>query len=105
MRSIPYYDNGILQTWPDETLANNKPTSNNYDPVNHPPHYTSGRKFETIEVIEDWFFGNYHLGQVCKYISRAGRKGGTHDELNDLDKAAWYLARYREMVAKRLREE
>jgi hypothetical protein len=24
------------------------------DPVNHPHHYTEGRAFEVIDVIEDW---------------------------------------------------
>jgi hypothetical protein len=60
------------------------------DSVNHPSHYTQGRKYETIDVIEDWDLG-YHLGQVIKYVSRAGRKG---DLLEDLNKAAWYLARH-----------
>lgn len=53
-----------------------------------PPHYVAGRKFEPYDVISDWFSGNYNLGQVCKYISRAGRKGPA---LTDLKKAAWYL--------------
>lgn len=58
--------------------------------INHPSHYTKDRKFETIEVIEDWKL-NYHLGNVIKYISRLGRK---EDEIEDLKKAKWYLDRY-----------
>ena len=42
------------------------------DMVNHPPHYTQG-KIEVIEFIEDQKFP-YHLGNVIKYVSRAGRK-------------------------------
>jgi len=61
-----------------------------HDAVNHPSHYTAGRKYETIDVIEDWDL-NFHLAQVIKYVSRAGRKGNT---LEDLNKAAWYLARH-----------
>lgn len=63
------------------------------DMVNHPPHYTQG-KIEVIDFIEDQQFP-YHLGNVIKYISRAGRKG---DKLEDLKKAQWYLARYIELV-------
>lgn len=58
------------------------------DAVNHPPHYTAGR-FEVIDVIEDWKL-NFHLGNAIKYVARAGKKG---DALEDLKKAAWYLAR------------
>lgn len=59
------------------------------DSVNHPEHYTFG-KFEVIEVLEDWFASDPLLWQVGKYIARAPRKG---TELEDLKKAAWYLAR------------
>jgi hypothetical protein len=58
------------------------------DPVNHPPHYKAGG-FETIDFIEAKDL-NYRLGNVVKYVSRAGRKG---DPLQDLEKAAWYLQR------------
>ncbi len=60
-----------------------------HDVVNNPSHYTEGRKYETIDVIEDWKL-NYHLGNAVKYISRAGRKG---NRLEDLKKAQWYLTR------------
>ena len=57
--------------------------------IDHPKHYTSG-KFEVIDVIEDWQLG-FHLGNVVKYIARAGKKDA---ELDDLKKALWYLTRY-----------
>lgn len=63
--------------------------------VNHPSHYNSGQ-IEAIEVIEDWSLG-FHLGNVIKYISRAGKKGS---ELEDLQKAKWYLDRYLEKYEK-----
>ena len=63
------------------------------DVVNHPSHYTRG-KIEVIDFIEDQQFP-YHLGNVIKYISRAGHKG---DKLEDLKKAQWYLARYIELI-------
>lgn len=60
-----------------------------YDNVNHPKHYTEGRKYETIEVIEDWEL-DFCLANALKYISRAGRKG---DVITDLKKAVWYIER------------
>lgn len=61
-----------------------------HDPVNNPAHYTDGG-VETIDFIESKGLG-YHLGNVVKYISRAGKKG-TNNGLEDLKKAQWYLAR------------
>jgi hypothetical protein len=59
------------------------------DPVNHPPHYKTGG-IETIDFIEAKDL-NYRLGNVVKYVSRAGRKDS--DPVQDLEKAAWYLTR------------
>ena len=61
----------------------------NRDKINNPDHYTKGRKFEPISVIEDWELG-YHLGNALKYISRAGRKESKEE---DLKKAIWYIER------------
>lgn len=61
------------------------------DPVNHPSHYTSG-KIEVIDFIEDQGFG-FHLANAVKYICRAGKKDPTK-ELEDLEKAVWYINRY-----------
>ncbi len=58
------------------------------DMVNHPPHYKAGG-IEAIDVIEA-FKLDFNLGNSVKYILRAGRKGAA---LEDLRKAAWYLAR------------
>lgn len=63
--------------------------------VAHPPHYNAG-KFEVIEVIEDWKLG-YHRGNAVKYIARAGLKDPTK-EVEDLEKAVWYLKRYMELL-------
>ncbi len=59
------------------------------DVVNSPPHYRTG-PIEVIEVIEGWNLG-YHLGNVIKYLLRAPHKG---EQLQDLQKAQWYLERY-----------
>ena len=60
------------------------------DDVNHPAHYTSG-SIEVIDFIEDQKL-NYKLGQVIKYLSRAGKKD-PKKYLEDLKKAQWYLNR------------
>jgi len=59
------------------------------DTVNHPPHYRAGG-IETIDFIEAKDL-NYRLGNVVKYVSRAGKKAS--DPIEDLKKAAWYLER------------
>ncbi len=66
-----------------------KNTENSFNKVNHPPHYAKGRKYEPIDVIEDWGLG-FSLGNALKYISRAGRKDNF---IQDLEKAKWYLDR------------
>jgi hypothetical protein len=63
------------------------------DRVNAPRHYTyMDPVYEPINVIEEWGLG-YHLGNVIKYIVRAGRKE-PEKEKEDLEKAVWYLQRY-----------
>jgi len=59
------------------------------DLVNKPPHYRAGG-IETIDFIEAKDL-NYRLGNVVKYVSRAGKKAS--DPIEDLEKAAWYLNR------------
>lgn len=65
------------------------------DPVNHPAWYADS-KIEVIDFIEDRGFGPaYCLGNAIKYISRAGRKepGKKEKEIQDLQKAVWYINR------------
>lgn len=58
--------------------------------VNHPSHYGGAdNPYEAIKVVEAWGL-SFCLGNVVKYISRAGKKG---DALEDLKKARWYLDR------------
>lgn len=64
--------------------------------VNHPRHYNrhpSG--VECIDVVQHF---NFNRGNAIKYIWRADEKGNT---LEDLKKAAWYLAQ----EIKRLEQE
>lgn len=57
--------------------------------VDRPSYYKRGG-IEAIDAIEAWGLG-FNLGNVVKYIARAGRK--TKDGLQDLQKAEWYLSR------------
>lgn len=60
--------------------------------IYHPKHYGGiGNPYEAIKVIEEWNLG-FCLGNVVKYISRAGKKS-PEKELEDLEKALWYLQR------------
>ena len=58
------------------------------DPVHQPRHYTAFGA-EVIEITEHL---NYCRGNVVKYVARAGLKD-PETELQDLQKAAWYLDR------------
>lgn len=60
----------------------------NANKVNHPRHYNMGR-IEVIDAIEAWELG-FDDGNAVKYIARARHKG---KELEDLEKALWYLER------------
>lgn len=63
------------------------------DKVNSPSHYTSGG-IEAIDYIQAKLGTDgciaYCLGNVIKYVSRAGKKD-IMTELEDLRKARWYL--------------
>lgn len=73
----------------EKTVTPAKVSNIEHDVVNHPSHYTRGN-IEVIDFIEDQQLP-YHLGNVVKYIARAGFKG---DKVEDLKKAQWYLNRY-----------
>lgn len=102
---------GVLMSWEDDpaidsaTIESDKthPTSDQHaavhaamaknatgtnDPVNKPAHYTTHPSgVECIQVTEHMGFC---LGNVVKYLWRADQKGAP---IEDLKKAAWYLAR------------
>ena len=66
--------------------------------VDHPSHYNQGT-YEVIDVIEDWNLG-FNKGNAIKYIARSEYKG---NEIEDLEKAVWYLNR--EIKNKKLNKE
>jgi hypothetical protein len=56
--------------------------------VNNPAHYGGAdNPYEAIKVIDAWDLG-FNLGNTVKYIARCGKKD---DEIQELEKAAWYL--------------
>ncbi len=58
------------------------------DVVNHPEHYTQHPSgVECIEVVEHM---NFNIGNAIKYLWRAGHKNA---QIEDLQKAAWYVNR------------
>ena len=60
------------------------------DSVNHPSHYTDfSNGAEVIDITENLSF---NLGNVVKYVSRAGRKD-PNKLMEDLHKARFYLER------------
>ena len=67
--------------------------------VDHPQHYGGKENpYEAIKVIEAWELG-FCLGNVVKYLSRAGKKN-PKKEVEDLEKALWYLQRRIEHLKK-----
>jgi hypothetical protein len=72
-----FWCNGISELTPQDN-----------DPVNHPAHYTSHPS--GVECIEITRHMNFNLGNVVKYIWRAGMKDSA-PTIQDLEKALWYL--------------
>ena len=67
-------------------------TTEKKEMVNHPQHYGGDTNpYEAIKVIEHWGL-DFCLGNTVKYISRAGKKS-KDTEIQDLEKALWYLQR------------
>lgn len=69
--------------------------------VARPDHYVKGRKYEPLDVIEDWgLHRNHYLACVLKYVARYGRKD-QDNPVRDLEKAMFYLQRE---IARRKKE-
>ena len=67
--------------------------------VSHPSHYNRG--IEAIDIIESWDL-NFSLGNAIKYILRSPYKGR---EIEDLEKARWYIDREIERLKKEFEEQ
>lgn len=75
--------------WPKNDLTDAANTeSDDYNPVSKPKHYTMF-SITPLDAIEEWGLG-FCLGNSVKYIARAKHKDPAK-EIEDLEKAAWYL--------------
>lgn len=73
------------------------------DFVNLPPHYTAYKGLEIIDLIEQM---NFNRGNAVKYITRAGLKGKSLEkEIEDLEKAVWYIQREIKRIARATAEK
>lgn len=78
------------------------------DPVNRPEHYNLGG-IECIEAIEASLsaeaFQGYLKGNAMKYLWRWDKKNQEpHLQVQDLNKANWYLQRLTEEVKAAIKE-
>lgn len=71
-----------------DLIEHDKPANN--DAINHPAYYTDG-KIEVSDFIADKNI-NFFRGNVVKYTCRAGKKNA-ETEVEDLQKARWYIDR------------
>lgn len=82
---------GAITDYFGEVNIHSKPS------IDHPQHYGGeDNPYEAIKVIEAWNL-DFALGNVVKYINRAGKKGS---KLEDLKKAQWYMNRAIEQAEK-----
>ena len=71
--------------------------------VNHPSHYTSDPSgVECIDIVRH---RNYNIGNAIKYLWRAGLKmdadkSSVQKEIEDCEKAIWYIKRHIECLKK-----
>lgn len=70
--------------------------------VEHPAHYNMG-SIEVIDALEDWNL-NFNRGNAVKYLARAGIKD-PNKEIEDLQKAAFYVNREIERLKKKEAEK
>ena len=93
-----YFDD--LQPWEDESLEDIIARQDEEDMVGKPKHYNSGN-IECIDAIEESMsshaFKGYLKGNCMKYLWRYDYKG---KQVEDLQKAGWYLNKLTEMVTK-----
>lgn len=93
----------VIPTWsaqPEPVLTPYVVKQSDSNPkVDHPEYYSEGG-IEAIDVIEAWELG-FSLGNVVKYISRAGKKD-PKTEMEDLEKAQWYLQRHIDKLKSKL---
>ena len=63
--------------------------SDQYEKVDQPKHYQGNNGMTVMQIIEAYEC-NFAVGNVIKYMLRAGNKPN-EDAMDDLKKALWYL--------------
>lgn len=86
-REVSVRDSGSAPPRPADNTSN--------DPVNHPAHYTAHPSGVECITVTEWM--SFNLGNAVKYIWRAGLKGY---QIEDLEKAAWYINREIQRIKK-----
>lgn len=71
-----------------------KPDEQEDNVISHPSYYTQG--IECMDYIESHKL-NYARGNIIKYVTRAGLKDKSK-EVEDLEKARWYINREIERI-------
>lgn len=88
------------ERWEDESLEDIIARQDEEDMVGKPKHYNSGN-IECIDAIEESMsshaFKGYLKGNCMKYLWRYDYKG---KQVEDLQKAGWYLNKLTDMVTK-----
>ena len=69
-----------------ELLIKEIATLPEHDPVNHPKHYTSHPS--GVECITITRHMTFNIGNAIKYLWRCGDKD---NQIQDLEKAVWYI--------------
>jgi hypothetical protein len=86
------------ELWEEEEAAHSSWDNEVEDVVNNPDHYNTGN-IECIDAIEESMssvaFKGYLKGNCMKYLWRYDYKG---KQVEDLQKAGWYLNKLTEMV-------
>lgn len=96
-------DNSIKET--KKQVGNGKTFyHSNTENINHPIHYGGeDNPYEAIKVIEAWG-ANFCIGNTLKYLSRSGKKN-PDKEIEDCEKAKWYLERHIENLKKQKQQK
>ena len=82
---------GDVYSWTDEDMElEGLRALAERESVSHPDHYGGkANPYEVIKVIDAWDL-NFNLGNVTKYVARAGKKDPTR-AIEDLEKARAYI--------------
>ena len=85
------FGNGVP---PEPKLAPHKPEQEPEQEPEHPDYYKGdnedGKAIEVFDVIDQFVGGDFYLGNVLKYVCRAGKKS-KETKRQDLEKALHYI--------------